>query len=213
MRRFFVAALFVLVPVAFCHYKHEDKDYSCRRLGHSSKGYHQDMKSRFVDFKRGLKVGDVIIIRGKLGHGDDPKRFFLDFPIGPLRYIKPKPTTFPSSFHFSAQFDLGKQIGAWFDGNDFRDIVTGDNIFTEDPFTIEIEVEEDGYKMSKDGELLGTYQTLDYTKVSCIYLENIDVKEDDGCHDEPRCDRLRGDKITVIIADGHVQHIRGKCRS
>ncbi|CAD6190036.1 unnamed protein product [Caenorhabditis auriculariae] len=208
-----ISAFFVLLPVVFCHYKHAEKDYSCRKLSPLSKGYHPDMMSRFVEFKRELRIGDVIVIRGRLGPGVLPqKRFYLDFPVGPTRYLKPKPATFPSTFHFSAQYDTGKQIGAWFDGKDFRDIVTGNNLFTAAPFTIKIEVKQAGYEFSKDGVYVGYYGSLVYNTVSSIYMENVAVDDTHSCNDGPRCERLHGDKMTVIIADGHVQHIIGSCR-
>ncbi|CAD6190037.1 unnamed protein product [Caenorhabditis auriculariae] len=84
----------------------------------------------------------------------------------------------PSSLHFSAQFDTNRLV------------------------------QTDGYAVSKGGVFLGKSKATAYSSVKTVYLENIILDDDESCKDEPRCERLHGEGMTVIIGHSRVQHIR-----
>ncbi|CAD6190038.1 unnamed protein product [Caenorhabditis auriculariae] len=184
--------------------------YDCSRLPAPIQGYHPDMTARWVNLKRNLQVGDSIIVRGRLGPGVLPrKRWFFDLPVGDSRvYLQAQ-----STFHFSCQYDIGLlYFGRW-DGGNWVDWFVAPNPFNAGPFNFRVDVQSDGYSVSKDGVFLGKYKSNTYSSVNSVYVENFIFEDDNCCDQEPVCDNLQGNQLSVIIADSRVQQIRGSCPS
>ncbi|CAD6194933.1 unnamed protein product [Caenorhabditis auriculariae] len=196
-----------LLPVAY--------GYRCENLPEPVDGPHKGLPTRFVVLSRPLLVGDIFILSGKVDNGTVPfKRSTVDLLVG----TKPVYYETVSTLHLTAQFDLNQTFIGDYQPNP-RHENREDKLlpldFTDDPFTLRILVEADGYSIYKDKVFLHKliYFKEDYSTVQTIYLQNIDFYTECviDCKEEKQCPKTGAGEMTIILGNRAYREVDGQC--
>ncbi|CAD6194927.1 unnamed protein product [Caenorhabditis auriculariae] len=189
--------------------------YSCSALPPAVPGVHKDLLERFIVLPRPLRVGDNIVIYGKVGSGTVPfKRFSLDL------FVDTNPIIYKtvSTLHMTAQYDLNRTFFGDYQVN-ANQLFRTDKIiplaFNDNYFFLRITVEADGYSIYKDNVLLHKlkYFKENYSTVSTIYLQNLDFQTDCviDCTEAKQCPATAAEEMTIIISHKTLQYVDGVC--
>ncbi|CAD6194931.1 unnamed protein product [Caenorhabditis auriculariae] len=205
--KFLSILLLGLLPVAY--------GYRCENLPGLVDGPHKGLPTRFVVLSRALRVGDIIVIKGKVANGTVPfKRSTVDLLVG----TKPVYYKTVSTLHLTAQFDLNKTFIGDYQPNprqENRQDALIPLVFNDDIFTLRIVVEADGYSISKDKVFLHKlkYFKENYSTVQTIYLQNFDFYTECviDCNEEKKCPTTGGGELTIILGNRVYREIDGKC--
>ncbi|CAD6194928.1 unnamed protein product [Caenorhabditis auriculariae] len=189
--------------------------YQCELLPALKAGTYPDLLERYIVMPKTLQVGDTIIINGKVGNGTVPfKRFTVDFFVG----TKPVYYKTVSTLHLTGQYDLNTTfIGDYQPNNkhEFRRDKALPLVFTDDPSSVRIVVEADGYSIYKDNVFLHKLKYLkeNYSTVQTIYLQNLEFHTECviDCKEEKVCPSANTGKRTIIIGNRVVRYVDGLC--
>ncbi|CAD6194929.1 unnamed protein product [Caenorhabditis auriculariae] len=178
-------------------------------------GTYPNLLERYIVMPKTLQVGDTIIITGKVGNGTVPfKRFTIDFFVGKnVVYY-----TTVSTLHITGQYDLNSTFIGDYQPNPqhkFRSDKAFPLLFTDEPTTLRITVEADGYTVYKDKVFLHKLKYLkeNYSTVQTIYLQNLDFQTECSidCKEDKVCPAAESGKRTIIIGNRVVRYVDGIC--
>ncbi|CAD6194930.1 unnamed protein product [Caenorhabditis auriculariae] len=189
--------------------------YVCNTVPDPVAGPHNDIPTRFVVLSRPLRVGDTVVINGKVVPDvQAKKRLSIDLLVG----TKPVYYKTVSTLHFTAQYDLNQtSIGDYQPNKNqvFREEKVLPLAFTFDPFSLRVKVEADGYSIYVDKKFLYKlkYFKENYSTVQTLYFQNVDFHTECfiDCKEEKVCPNTGGGEKTFIVGQRVFREVDGTC--
>ncbi|CAD6194934.1 unnamed protein product [Caenorhabditis auriculariae] len=189
--------------------------YQCEPVPPGKPGVYPALLERYIVMPQTLRVGDTVIINGKVGNGSVPfKRFTIDFFVG--KNVSYYNTV--STMHLTGQYDLNQTFIGDYQPNPqhaFRRDKNFTLLFTDEPTSIKFKVEADGYSIYKDNVFIHKlkYFKENYSTVQTIYIQNLDFQTECyiDCKEEKFCPCKGLGERTIYIGYRVVRYIDGEC--
>ncbi|CAD6189585.1 unnamed protein product [Caenorhabditis auriculariae] len=176
-------------------FEESKKKYRCSRLPSDKNVY---------PLGRALQVGDQIIVQAK----SQPNVPWLSINLFAF------PTGIP--LHFVVRWDRNQLVLSTFTNDWIPDGMSLPQIFTRDPFIVKIEVQADGYAISKDGLFITKYPNKyypDYSVIRSVELNYMDLgtAQPFYCPEDEYTETKPNQRMTTIFADGVVEYLYDDC--